>query len=848
MSPRPPHARLARVLRPLVLLFAVSLSAAAAHGNALPPPPMDAAQLRLALEKLRVTGTALYVAAHPDDENTAMLTWLANGRKVRTAYLAMTRGDGGQNLIGPDVSDRLGVIRTQELLGARRIDDAEQYFTRALDFGYSKNPDETLALWGREQVLSDVVRVIRTLRPDVIVNRFNTDPTGNHGHHTASALLAEEAFTAAADPARFPDQIAAGLKPWQAKRVVWNAYRFGAAGVDTTPGRVRVDLGAYDPLLGRSYTELAGESRSMHKSQGFGAAERRGTWENTFEHRLGERATTDLFEGVELGWKRIPGGDKVDALLARALKSLDPARPHAIVPTLLDALAAMETLPDEPIVRHHRETLLGVIRSAAGLWVEAIATRPLVSPGSTVRVVTTAIDRTGLGVAVRQVAIRPGGAGWTRSGVVLKPNVAWTDTVNVSIAADAPLGQPYWLAEPTTGGLAVVRDASLIGLPETPPAIQARFTLEIGKRTITVETPLVYRWVDPVEGERYRAMEVAPPVRLRFDRDFRLARPALAGNGAHAGVRVGVVVAPGDVAASGTLGVSAPAGWSVRPGGIPLSVRPGAPDTTIYFEASPPAAGGTASVPLRASFETGGRSYDTRVVELDYSHIPMQVMQPPATVRVVATDARLTARNVGYLMGSGDAGPDALRELGAAVTLLEDSDVEVSDLARFDAIVVGVRAYNTRPRLRALQPRLLDYVVQGGRLVVQYQTADRELVNRLGPFPFTISRDRVTVEEAEMRALKADHPLLNRPNKIGADDWTGWVQERGLYYANPFDAKYDAVLAANDPGEPGREGGLLFARHGKGTYVYTGLAFFRQLPAGVPGAWRLFANLVSPER
>ena len=407
-----------RCVRPAAFAaLSLALAASLSHADPRPPVVLDGAHIRLELEKLRVTGTALYVAAHPDDENTSMLVWLANGRKVRTGYLAMTRGDGGQNLIGSDVGDKLGVIRTQELLGARRVDDAEQYFTRAIDFGFSKGPDETMAIWGRDSILADVVRVIRTLRPDIIVTRFPTDGSGGHGHHTASAILAEEAFVAAADPARFPDQLRQGLEPWQARRLVWNVFRFGAAGADTTPGRIHVDLGAYDPLLGRSYTELAGESRSMHKTQGFGAAERRGVWDNAYEHRLGEKAKTDLFDGVDLTWKRFPGGPKVDALLARALAAFDEKHPQAIVATLIDAYAAMQAIPDAPLVREREHDLLRVIEACEGLWLEAVATRPLVSPGSTVKVIVTALDRTGGGASIEQVAVRPGGAGWTRGSV-----------------------------------------------------------------------------------------------------------------------------------------------------------------------------------------------------------------------------------------------------------------------------------------------------------------------------------------------------------------------------------------------------------------------------------------------
>jgi hypothetical protein len=437
--------------------------------------------------------------------------------------------------------------------------------------------------------------------------------------------------------------------------------------------------------------------------------------------------------------------------------------------------------------------------------------------------------------------------------VKLEPNMAWSDTVNVTIAPDAPIGQPYWLAEPPVGGLATVKYPSLIGLPENPPEYRARFALQIGTRAMTIERPLVYRWVDPVYGERYRTMEVAPPVRMKFDREVRRIDPPGGGDARRAIARAGVTIAATDVPVSGSLRLETPASLVATPATIALSLRPGAADTTVFFELRAQDRGSAADPPHGPAeavvvFERGGRRFDSRLVELDYPHIPLEVMEPRALLRVVVDPAACAAKNVAYLMGSGDSGPDVLRELGATVTLLDDGDVETADLSRFDCIVVGVRAYNTRPRLRALQPRLLDYVSNGGRLVVQYQTADDALKDRIGPYPMTISRDRVTVEEAPMRFLAKDHPLLNKPNRITDDDFAGWVQERGLYYANPWDPKYQRVLSANDPGEPPRDGGLLYARYGKGVFIYTGLAFFRQLPAGVPGAWRLFANLVSPER
>lgn len=825
----------------LAAVLAVSGFAALASTAFADPRPrdvLDAARLRLALQKLQVTGTALFVAAHPDDENTAMLAYLSSGRKVRTGYLSMTRGDGGQNLIGTEIGEQLGLIRTNELLGARRVDGAEQFFTRALDFGFSKNPEETFAFWGRERILADAVYVIRRFRPDLIVTRFPTDGSGGHGHHTASAILAEEAFAAAADPTRFPEQLAS-VKPWKAKRLVWNAFRFGNAGPDTTPGRIRVDVGAYQPLLGRSYSEIAGESRSMHKSQGFGSAERRGELTNTFEHRLGDRAKDDLFEGVDLTWSRFPNGAKVGALLREAETTFDPAKPEALLPVLLRARAAMGACGDDPMLAVKRAELMDVIRSCAGLWMEAIASKPTAVPGGKVRVVTSVLDRSPAALTLARVEIVNGPVS-ARGARTLARNIPANDTLQAPVSPNAPLTQPWWLAQPGDKGAFAVPEQRLVGDPESAPAMLARFTLTSGGETLEYEVPVVSRSVDPVLGERYRALEVIPPVTSRFEQGAYLFA-----DGGPRDVRVVVESSLDPVAARVRLAL--PEGWRADPPVRSVAIAAQG-DTTLAFRVTPPAAGAAAPVTVRCLVETDGAIYDRRLVRIDHEHIPVQTLLPASEAKLVRADVKHTGTQIAYVMGSGDAVPAALQQMGFAVTLLTDADVEEGDLSRFETIVIGVRAYNTRPRLLAHQDRLLAYAANGGRLVVQYQTADGSFDNRLGPLPFKISRDRVTVEEAEMRVLKAGHPLLTTPNAIGAGDFAGWVQERGLYFAQPYDAGYDAVFGANDPGEPSRDGGLLYAKVGKGTFVYTGLAFFRQLPAGVPGAYRLFANLVSPER
>ncbi|MBI1795524.1 MAG: PIG-L family deacetylase [Candidatus Eisenbacteria bacterium] len=826
------------------LLVAAVFGARIASADPRPPAPMDAAAIRAALEKLTVTGSVLYVGAHPDDENSALLAWLSNGRKVRTAYLSLTRGDGGQSLIGVDTGENLGVIRTQELLGARRIDGAEQFFTRALDFGFSKNADETLAIWDHDRILSDVVWVIRRFRPDVIITRFAPDSTAGHGHHWASAILAEEAFAAAADSTRFRGQLAF-VRPWQAKRLLRNIARFGNAGPDTTRGRLNVDLGAYDPLLGRSYTEIGGESRSMHKTQGFGAAERRGSYTNTFEHRAGVRATNDLFDGVDLTWGRFAGGAKMTPLLRQAGEQFRADKPGAIVPLLLEADSLMARLPADLLIDKKRLDLANLIRACAGLWLEAVASAPSATPGHAVRITTLALDRSDVPITVNGVVVstRPslGSAAMISkpnpSRLTLASNIPAADTFWLSLPPISATSEPYWLAAPSLAGSFVVSDSSLVGRSENPPQVTARFDLSIAGRKVWYTTPVVYRWIDPVAGERYRDFAVVPLVTLRFDHGAYLF-----GDGGARDMRVTATSA--DTTIAGDLTLTLPAGWTSTPPRVRIRLRAGEAETTVTFHVTP-AATPTAGT-VTAFVEAGGDRFDRRLVRLDYPHIPVQTLLPPAEAHLVRADLRTAGHAVAYVMGPGDEGPDALRQMGYEVTLLGDEDLERADLSRYDAIVIGVRAYNTRPRLRQLQRRLNDYVAAGGRLVVQYQTPEDAIQDRIGPWPLHVSRDRVTVETAPMTPLKPDHPLLTTPNRIAASDWDGWVQERGLWYARPADPRYERVVTSHDPHESDLDGGLLYTTYGKGTFVFTALAFFRQLPAGVPGAWRLFANLVSP--
>ncbi len=828
-------------IAPTLLLGALPASAPA---DPRPRPIMDAAEIRLALEKLGVVGTALYVGAHPDDENTAMLAYLSKGRKVRAVYLSLTRGDGGQNLMGSDIGERLGVLRTQELLAARRVDGAEQRFSRALDFGFSKNADESLRLWGHDRILEDVVWVIRSLEPDVIITRFPPDSTAGHGHHAASAILAAEAFRAAADSTRFPDQLQ-WVRPWQAKRLVWNVFRFGNAPADTTRGRLAVDLGAYDVLLGQSYTEIAGKSRSFHKTQGDGTPERRGPFVNTFVLRDGAPARQDLFDGVDLSWNRAPRGFLMESLVAQARKEFDPEHPEALVPLLLRMHAVIATMGNAPIVIQKRLEVEELIRSCAGLWLEAIASRPQATPGAPLRIVTSAMARTPTPLEFERVellryGLQPTLVDKDLTPRPLPPNAAVVDTFNIQVPLDAESAQPYWLRRASAGDWYELEDQQLTGLPENLPSLAARFTLNANGEHFHIDAPVVYRWVDPVAGERYRALDVVPPVALSLDRGVYL----FSGPAART---VEVTARSADAPVSGDLVLDLPPGWKSSPARVPLHLPGGEVDTVVSFRVTPAAGPAAGTVTAALEMEMGRRWTQQRIT-LDYPHLPMQTLLPPARAHLVRADVRVSGREVGYLMGSGDQIPDALEQMGLHVTLLDDATVERGDLSRFPVIVAGVRAYNTRPRLLAHQRRLLDWVAAGGRLVVQYQTVNPAFERALGPAPLRITNLRVTVEEAPVTTLDPASPLLHAPNPIAPGDFDGWVQERGLNFAGSWDPIYHPLLSCHDPGEPPREGGMLVARYGKGLFIYTGYSWFRELPAGVPGAWRLFANLVSGGR
>jgi len=715
------------------------------------------------------------------------------------------------------------VIRTEELLAARRLDGARQFFTRMRDFGYSKRGDETLAIWGHDDALADVVWVIRTFQPDVIITRFDDQPP-NHGHHTASAILAREAFAAAADPARFPDQLTGGVVPWQATRLVHNSYTGAAAG-----DAIALEVGGYDPRLGLEIGELAARSRSQHKSQGFGVAEERGSIVEHFAPVAGRRATADLFEGVELGWQRYGAAAAGYArAIADAQHALDRDHPERAVPALVRAGAALDRLPDDPRVRDARRALADVLVAAAGLYLRATASRPAAVPGAAVEVTVELVARA---VPVTAARIELPGAAPVDVAAIAVGHKQLTK-LSATIAAQAQPSTPYWLALPPAAGHYAVGDARQIGAPRPPPALAAAVEVTLAGRTVRLAPPVVYAWTDPVRGERTRPFLVVPPATVTPERDAVM----VPGRSAPVVLRVR---AGGD-AVTGRVELELPAGWTAKPAGHELSLAHAGDETVLQFEVTPGA--NAAAGAARPVVRVAGTAWSLRETGIDYGHIPFQLVLRPAAVQLVPLSLHVPAGRVGYVRGSGDSIAADLAHVGFAIDELDDEALRTGNLARYAAIVVGIRAYNTRPSVRAAHARLMAYVEHGGTLIAQYNTL--ALDGPVGPYPLELGRDRITDETAAPTFLDPKDPLLAAPNRITAADFAGWVQERGLYFATRWDARYRPVLRFADPHEAPLDGALVIARHGKGRYLYTGLSLFRQLPAGVPGAYRLFANLI----
>lgn len=829
---------------------------------------------RYALAKLNVLGSVLMIGAHPDDEDNAVLAYLGRGLKARTGYMSLTRGEGGQNLLGEEQGPLLGVLRTQELLAARRDDGGAQYFSRAIDFGFTNSLEETLTNWGHDKILSDIVWVIRSTQPDVVILCFSGTANDGHGNHQASAVLGKEAYEAAGDPTRFPEQLK-WVKPWRARRLMRRRFtpqqiqqiagpapaaNNGAGrGAAAGPGRqdafpnqptIPVEVGEFDPVLGRSYREISVISRSEHRSQGQGGLLTYGAAENLLALVEGDIPKKSIFEGVDVTWNRVPGGgSRIGEILARADREFDDLHPEKTVPTLLEArpLVAELAKDGQAWAQWKLEDLDEAIALCAGLHTEAQAEAPAFVPGSTAKLTLTALNRSPLPITLAGIHL----SGWNDMDAQVK-NKALADnkpevtTVSVPISEKQPYSQPFWLKEPQQGWDYTIDDQTLIGRADILPEVMARFDFTLNSSTFSIMQPLHYRYADPARGEVIRPVVVEPPVAIDLPgesfvvplgapRDLSLQVRALAANQA------------------GEVRLETPAGWKVQPATVAFDLKEAGAAKAMTFRLTPPATAQSGAFKVIA--KANGVDVATGVDVIPYAHIPEQTILIPSEEKLVAVAVKTLAHRVGYVMGSLDKTPESLRQLGCQVDLLDEKDLKSGNLAVYDAIITGLRAYAVRPDLRANEQRLLDYVKNGGTLVVQYnRNTDRrmspsvdEALNHLGPYPFTFGDNdaRVTQEDAAVKMLEPKSPLLNVPNKITMEDFDGWVQERGLYFATKWDPQYETPLETHDKGDKDQPGGILYTRYGKGAYIFTAYSWNRELPAGVPGAFRIFANLIS---
>ena len=817
-----------------------------------PPKTYTSSDILLQLKKLNVLGSVLYIAAHPDDENTRLLAYLANGKLYRTGYLSLTRGDGGQNLIGDEQGVDLGLIRTQELLSARRIDGAEQFFSRAFDFGFSKSPEEALRIWGHDKILSDAVWVIRKFRPDVIITRFPTTGEGGHGHHTASAILAGEAFDAAADPARFPEQLTHGVSVWQAKRLLWNTFNFGNTNTQDD-SQFKLDCGDYNPVLGKSYGEIAALSRSQHKSQGFGVAAQRGTVIEYFKTIKGSPPERDLMDGINCTWDRLLWGGQLISRPAREdnaanladsiYKKFSPEHPEIMVEPLVRLYKKIMSVQDVYWREQKLSEVKKIITNCAGLFMEATASIPFAVPGDSIKINLVVNNRLGANIINADARLENDFIVFDQ----LKKNTNAIKTYSLYVKPSTRLTQPYWLEEPMEKGSFTVSDQEQIGKGESDP-ISVVFSMMIEGTEFEFDRPIRYKFTDPVKGELYQPLNIIPVAEVKLDRDLYLLQK----NGSlAASLRITPNISIIEkVSITGTVPDKRGAGAQLRKFSQEIFVKD---QSTVY-----PLTISNQDLDKNQSSITGSiietananRVNDTYRRVISYDHIPTIVYQKKARSKVVYLDLKTVGNLVGYIPGAGDKIPEALEQMGYKVVLLKESDLVAERLKQFDAIITGVRAYNIHDWLNNSYDALMQYVREGGVLFVQYNTNNSlgPVKSRIGPWLFSISNKRITDEDAKVKFLLPDHKALNFPNKITDADFEGWIQERSIYHAENADSNYKKVLSMYDPGEKEHDGSLIIADYGKGRFVYTGLVFFRELPAGVPGAYRLFANLIANDR
>ncbi|HSD08962.1 PIG-L family deacetylase [Flavobacterium sp.] len=810
--------------------------------NAQKPQKPSSAEIYNQIQKLNFLGTVLYIAAHPDDENTRLISYLANDIHARTGYLSLTRGDGGQNLIGSQLRELLGVIRTQELLEARKIDGGEQFFSRANDFGYSKNPEETLQIWDKEKVLADLVWVIRKFQPDVIINRFDhRSPGTTHGHHTSSAMLSIEGFDLANNPKAFPEQLKLE-QPWQPKRAFFNTSwwfygskeKFDAA---NKTNLIAIPTGVYFPTLGKSNQEIAALSRSSHKSQGFGSTGSRGEDTEYLEFLKGEplQNKVSIFEGIDTSWNRVKGGKPIGELITKIANEYDFKNPSASVPNLVKAYTMILALDENHWKTLKSEEIKKIIADCSGLFLEAVSNTQEATPGSTIKINLEAINRSPVDMQLVSVTTLPEQK-TTVLNTILKNNSLQNSSVELQLPETINYTQPYWLKEKGTDGLYTVEDQKNIGIPDIIREVKVIFNVKINNIEIPFERIVVYKRNDEVKGEVYNFLDIVPEVTTTIQ-DKVLLFPNTKSK------YVGITIKSGKNDIKGNLKLDLPKNWKVSPESIAFQLDKKGTEQTVYFEVTPPSQ--VSEVVAKSIATIDQVAYDKEQIIINYDHITKQQVLKTSEVKCIRMDLKTNQEKIAYIMGAGDDVPQSLVQMGYKVTIVKPEEITPEKLENFDVVMTGIRAYNTVKALAYKQDILFDFVKNGKTMIVQYNTNGDLVTSKIAPYPLKLSNDRVTEENAEVRFLSPGNPALNYPNAISQNDFKGWKQEQGLYYPREFDKAFTPILSSNDKGETPKDGALLIAPYGRGNYIYTGLSLFRELPEGVPGAYKLLSNLIS---
>jgi LmbE family N-acetylglucosaminyl deacetylase len=785
------------------------------------------------IKKLGVITNVLYLAAHPDDENTRLIAWLENEKLARTAYLSLTRGDGGQNLVGTEKGDAMGVLRTQELLEARKEDGAEQFFTRVDDFGYSKTAEETFEQWNKKEVLADVVYTIRKFRPDVIVTRFPPDSRAGHGHHTASAMLAEEAFKLAGNKTAYPEQLET-VEVWQPTRILWNTSvwwdkQIPEKAAESPADYIKINIGEYSELLGLSYSEIAADSRSQHKSQGFGSARSRGNKLEFLKHTAGAPAQDDdLFHEIETSWDRVKGSEKVQELIDEISSNYNFTNPANSVKLLVELHKEIQLMPTNFYRDQKLEDVKAIIKAAAGIKAEALADEYNYVSADSITGSFMIVQRSNIPMTLKNVTPILDS---TFYNLALESN----DQKSFTFKFETLTGNshPYWLPYESYAKKLSFNALLLRGQAEANAIKTFKYTVTLFGEDIEFKEAIDYKWTDRVKGELHRSVTISPIITVTPAKKVYLFSSNEPQN-------ISFLAEGNLVGAIGTVTLQTPKGWTVEPYSIDLKFNFVGEQKALSFTLTPPENPSTGDIEFRVDGVNG-----KAIQRIDYDHVLPQVMFPQAVVKVVKMDLTATVKNIGYVKGSGDEVAQNLGGVGFNVVSFDAKDLAVMDLSIFETIMVGIRAYNTEPSMKNGNTILNEYVKNGGNVIVQYNTSRGIDKGAIGPYPFQLSRNRVTKEEAKPTFLAPKHPLLNTPNKLTEEDFDNWVQERGLYFADEWDEKYTPIIAWNDPGEDPQKGSILVTDYGNGHFIFTGISFFRQLPAGVPGAYRLLTNMIS---